>query len=410
MDIAAFIAPLRQLRLNKITRIILLLVLSSTVLFSVLTIAYTRSRDSSYMFGIPSALLRSNTSNSSFPPLERVRIPTTPESNTTTPSEVHEDVLLNNGTHRANATLLMLARNTELDAALQSVRELEEKFNHQFGYPWVFLNNVPFSKAFKEKMTEVVSGPVEFAMIPPHHWYQPDWIDEEKATQSRNTMVEENIIYGASVSYRNMCRFNSGFFYHHPVLQKYKWYWRVEPDVHFHCIVDEDPFLKMEENNKVYGFTITLIEFEKTIASLWKTVKDFIAENPHYVAPNNSMGFLSEDGGETYNLCHFWSNFEIADMDFWRSEAYSHFFDYLDAQGGFYYERWGDAPVHSIAAGLFLPKDRIQFFDEIGYEHHPFTHCPHGAGIIRKKHCSCRGWRSFDYQGYSCMRKWERIF
>jgi hypothetical protein len=33
-----------------------------------------------------------------------------------------------------------------------------------------------------------------------------------------------------------------------------------------------------------------------------------------------------------------WSNFEIADLDFWRGEAYSKFFEYLDEQGGFYYE------------------------------------------------------------------------
>jgi len=25
-------------------------------------------------------------------------------------------------------------------------------------------------------------------------------------------------------------------------------------------------------------------------------------------------------------------------------------------------ERWGDAPVHSIAVALFLPKDKIKFF------------------------------------------------
>lgn len=41
-------------------------------------------------------------------------------------------------------------------------------------------------------------------------------------------------------------------------------------------------------------------------------------------------------------LCvdHFlvWSNFEIADLDLWRSEAYSKFFDFLDEKGGFYYE------------------------------------------------------------------------
>jgi hypothetical protein len=33
-----------------------------------------------------------------------------------------------------------------------------------------------------------------------------------------------------------------------------------------------------------------------------------------------------------------WSNFEIGDLDFWRGEAYSKFFEYLDEQGGFYYE------------------------------------------------------------------------
>ena len=65
-------------------------------------------------------------------------------------------------------------------------------------------------------------------------------------------------------------------------------------------------------------------------------------------------------------MCHFWSNFEIADLEFWRGPAYTAFFDYLDKRGGFYYERWGDAPVHSIAAALFAKREQIQFFDEIG--------------------------------------------
>jgi hypothetical protein len=33
-----------------------------------------------------------------------------------------------------------------------------------------------------------------------------------------------------------------------------------------------------------------------------------------------------------------WSNFEIADMDFFRGEAYQAYFEHLEAQGGFYYE------------------------------------------------------------------------
>lgn len=44
-------------------------------------------------------------------------------------------------------------------------------------------------------------------------------------------------------------------------------------------------------------------------------------------------------------------------MDFWRSEAYTKFFDYLDAKGGFYYEVFWLLPVipqlliHRLALG-----------------------------------------------------------
>jgi hypothetical protein len=33
-----------------------------------------------------------------------------------------------------------------------------------------------------------------------------------------------------------------------------------------------------------------------------------------------------------------WSNFEIADIELWRTEAYTKYFEYLDSKGGFYYE------------------------------------------------------------------------
>jgi len=51
--------------------------------------------------------------------------------------------------HLANATLFMLARNSEVDGAVNSVRELEDRFNRKYGYPWVFLNEEPFSDDFK---------------------------------------------------------------------------------------------------------------------------------------------------------------------------------------------------------------------------------------------------------------------
>lgn len=46
--------------------------------------------------------------------------------------------------------MLMLARNIELEGAVRSVKNLEEKFNHRYHYPWVFLNEEPFTEEFKE--------------------------------------------------------------------------------------------------------------------------------------------------------------------------------------------------------------------------------------------------------------------
>ena len=89
-----------------------------------------------------------------------------------------------------------------------------------------------------------------------------------------------------------------------------------------------------------------------------------------------------------------WSNFEIGDLDFWRGEAYSKFFDFLDKKGGFYYERWGDAPVHSIGAALLAPKDKLHFFNDIGYRHEPFEHCPMSDAHKRGK-CWCTGEDNF---------------
>jgi len=83
---------------------------------------------------------------------------------------------------------------------------------------------------------------------------------------------------------------------------------------------------------------------------------DFAKLHPEFIAEDNSLGFMSTNKGESYNLCHcmysttsirsviinslltVWSNFEIADMEFWRGPAYTAFFEYLDQQGGFYYE------------------------------------------------------------------------
>jgi len=58
-------------------------------------------------------------------------------------------------------------------------------------------------------------------------------------------------------------------------------------------------------------------------------------------------------------------------------------------------KRWGDAPVHSIAAALFTARDNIHFFHDIGYEHNPYTHCPKDERTWTTGKCSCNPRESF---------------
>lgn len=215
-------------------------------------------------------------------------------------------------------------------------------------------------------------------------------------------MKEKGVQYVDKKSYHQMCRWNSGMFYRHPKLQNTKWYWRVEPNVHFFCDIDYDVFRWMEDHNKTYGFTINLYDNPESVASLWPETMKFITDNNKYVHPNNAIKWLQDSEHKPdynkrangYSTCHFWSNFEIADMDFFRGQAYEDFFNHLDRSGGFFYERWGDAPVHSIALGLFEDKSKIHWyvtyscyynaklanshtrFRDIGYQHIPFFNCP----------------------------------
>ncbi|AEO66303.1 9f3158d9-8f6d-4cb3-b222-c95680d75f3e [Thermothielavioides terrestris] len=310
---------------------------------------------------------------------------------------------------RMNATFVTLARNSDVWEIAKSIRQVEDRFNRRYNYDWVFLNDQPFDDTFKKVTTSLVSGKTHYGLIPVEHWSFPEWIDRDKAEKVRQDMKEAKIIYGDSVSYRHMCRFESGFFFRQELMMNYDYYWRVEPSIELYCDIHYDPFRFMHENNKKYGFVISLYEYIETIPTLWDSVKKFMKNHPEHIAAGNAMGFLSEDGGETYNKCHFWSNFEIGSLNWLRSKAYIDYFESLDRDGGFFYERWGDAPVHSIAAALMLPKEEIHFFEDIAYYHVPFTHCPTDDKLRTALRCHCNPNENFDWKGYSCTTRWFDI-
>lgn len=142
--------------------------------------------------------------------------------------------------------------------------------------------------------------------------------------------------------------------------------------------MSSDPFQHMIRNNKTYGFTIAVKELRETVpnifryASAYKRMNNLTSQglwemfvekpeekqkvlpkmDPKHRKPLPEEILNTEPGtgalpeidpeameGETYNMCHFWSNFEIARLDWFRSKEYNDFFELMDRSGGFWMER-----------------------------------------------------------------------
>ena len=112
---------------------------------------------------------------------------------------------------RANAAIVVLARNKELDGVIQSIKSFERHFNRWFNYPYVFLNDGDFNTTFKETVGNHTKSTVEWGKISPEHWGFPDWADPAVVKEGIAKQGDRAIMYGGMESYHHMCRFYSGY-------------------------------------------------------------------------------------------------------------------------------------------------------------------------------------------------------
>ncbi|MCJ1235392.1 alpha-1,2-mannosyltransferase (Kre5), partial [Varicellaria rhodocarpa] len=321
---------------------------------------------------------------------------------------------------RANAVFVVLARDQELEGVIQSVKSIERHFNRWFHYPYVFLNDGDFGTHFKDSITNYTSAPVEFGKIDASMWGYPEWVNSDVAREGIRKQGDAAIMYGGFSTNMNCSKNMSGtgdwnrksnIFVILPSKQRTSRC--MEPTKR-----TSDPFQHMIRANKTYGFTIAVKELKETVPNifryaaaykrknniqsqgLWEMFleqreeepKSLPKDDPKYQTPLPEEILSTEPGhgklpdidpeameGETYNMCHFWSNFEIARLDWFRSKEYNEFFEMMDRSGGFWMERWGDAPIHSLAAGALLSPKDIHYFRDFGYRHTTIQHCPANA-------------------------------
>ncbi|ETS76175.1 hypothetical protein PFICI_11562 [Pestalotiopsis fici W106-1] len=297
---------------------------------------------------------------------------------------------------RENAAIVMLARNKEFAEARNSVASLERRFNRWFQYPYVFLNDEPWSDEFISAIRATTNASTTFEVIPQESWTFPSWMDKDEAQASIKEQGDRGVMYGGLTTYHHMCRFFSGAFYEIEALTKHRYYWRLEPDVDFSCSITYDPFVEMAKHKKVYGYTMALWEEKDTCPTLFREVSDWKEQNniassdlwKASISPSNLpwmlRGFSSwfshrDRHGDGWNRCHYWSNFEIADLDFFRGSSYKDLYAHLEKTGKFYFERWGDAAVHALAVNMLVEPEKVHHFADFAYRHDSYYQCPTNA-------------------------------
>lgn len=248
------------------------------------------------------------------------------------------------------AIIVYLSRRKDLNDLQKSLLLLHENFNKKYNYPIIIFND-DFNNDDEQKLLKINPN-IKFERI---IFEIPPWIDKKEPFKTE---------WG--IGYRHMCRFFSGELFKHKSMKKFDWYWRLDSDSFIHSEIKYDIFKFMDEEGYIYGYLgTTTKEGARVVEGLWSLTKEFILINE--IQPKFLHRYIDNNGYWDYT--QYYTNFEISKLDFWRSDDYMNYFNYIDQNGGIYYNRWGDAPIHLLAISIFVDEIKIHCFKDIDYSH-----------------------------------------
>ncbi len=155
---------------------------------------------------------------------------------------------------------------------------------------------------------------------------------------------------GFTMGYRHMCHFFAGGMYDYPILQDYKYYMRLDTDSY---ILSPMPALfdQMEEGGYKYGYIKEAIQLDHpaVVEGLW----DFCWRDTHNI-PDREM---------------FYNNWEIGEIEWFRTDLYYLFFKRIEATGNIYKKRWGDSVIRRLGVGILMPESQQLAVKGFIYQH-----------------------------------------
>ena len=144
---------------------------------------------------------------------------------------------------------------------------------------------------------------------------------------------------------RCQCHLMSMIWFH--ALREYQYAMRVDEDV---CLTRLPQELFLSALSAAYAFGLDTVESHlETVETLSPWLAGYMAV----------MGAEPTIPPLPTNRIYF-TNFFITRVDWWHTPMVTHFLDAVNASGGIYRHRWGDAPIQTAALRLHAAPGSVQ--------------------------------------------------
>lgn len=232
-----------------------------------------------------------------------------------------------------------------VDDFIKSLRLLKANYLKRYPTPVIAFHEAQLTcqaRIVEESGVQPVFVPIEFKL--------PDCVDKSR-------------ICGERLGYMHMCHFFANDIFSHPALADFEYYCRLDTDSFIMSPVYVNLFDWARANDCKYGFIDDAITDNPSFfPGLWATGGEFARANPQY--PTYARLYTEIPEGRVY-----YTNFELCNMAWFRSEPWTRYFDAIDKAGGIYYHRWGDHTIRYMGVRLFMPPVNIRRVTFIHYRH-----------------------------------------
>ena len=77
-----------------------------------------------------------------------------------------------------NGCIFVLLQFERIENLKKTIKQFESAFNQKANYPYVIVNNEPFSMSIENTIRDLTQSKVEFGLISSSQWEHPKWIEK----------------------------------------------------------------------------------------------------------------------------------------------------------------------------------------------------------------------------------------